>query len=59
MENINTYVITVFNKDKEKHVLAYSESEMFEILQNANNEKLEYVVNKAKLEQVLSNKTDK
>lgn len=53
---MNTYVITIYNKDKVKHLLCQTETEMFEILQNAISEKLIYEVNKAELLLMLTNK---
>lgn len=53
---MNTYVISIYNKDKVKHLLCQTEKEMFEILQNAISEKLVYEVNKAQLEVVLTNR---
>ena len=54
---MNTYVITVYNKDKAKHLICHTDTEMFEILQNAIDEKLVYEVNKAQLELMLTNNT--
>jgi hypothetical protein len=54
---MNTYVITVWNKDKAKNIICHTDKEMFEILQNAIDEKLVYEVNKAQLELMLTNKT--
>jgi len=53
---MSTYVITIYNKDKVKHLLCQTETEMFEILQNAITEKLLYEVNKAELQLLLTNK---
>ena len=54
---MEAYVITVYNKDKAKHLICLTDKEMFEILQNAIDEKLIYEVNKAQLELMLTNNT--